>query len=275
MCEKNAFRTISATVTKLVEESPLIRTLRVEPEEEFVFHTGQFAELSVPNIGEGPFTPSSGQFDRDILEFTIMKAGFVTEHIHQLKVGDRIGLRGPFGTKYPIDEWYGKDVLILGGGVGLAPTRSLFLSLVHQIDKYKSITFLTGARTPGDMIYKDQVKEWNKIDKVNIISAVDKVPEGQEWDCEVCLITKLLDKVTIDPQESPAVVCGPPVMMKFGTIELLNHGFQESNIYLSMEKKMYCGHGQCRHCVMGKYYACKDGAVFTYDKIKNEENIWE
>ena len=275
MCEKNAFKTIAAKVTKVVDESPLIRTLRVDPEEEFKLLTGQFAEVSVPDIGEGPFTPSSSQFDDDVLEFTIMKAGFVTEHIHKIQVGDRVGLRGPFGTNYPIDDWQGKDVLIMGGGVGLAPTRSLFLSLVHQVDKYKSITFLTGARTPNDMIFKDAIEEWKKIDKVNIISAVDKVPEGEEWCGETCLITKLLDKIDIDPKDNPAVVCGPPIMMKFGTMDLLKYGYADKDIYLSMEKKMYCGHGQCRHCVMGKYYACKDGAVFTYDKIKNEENIWE
>ena len=275
MREKNAFKTIAAKVSKVVEESPLIRTLRVEPEEEFRFLTGQFAELSVPNIGEGPFTPSSGQFDEDVLEFTIMKAGFVTEHIHNIEIGDKVGLRGPFGTRYPIDEWYGKDILIMGGGVGLAPTRSLFLSLIRQIEKYNSITFLTGARTPADMIFKDLIKEWKKLDRVTIISAVDKVPDGEEWTGEVCLITKLLEKIDIDPRNNPAIVCGPPVMMKFGTMDLLKYGYEDKDIYLSMEKKMYCGHGQCRHCVMGKYYACKDGAVFTYDKIKNEENIWE
>ena len=275
MCEKNAFKTIPAKVTKVVEESPLIRTLGVEPEEEFSFQTGQFAEVSVPNIGEGPFTPSSSQYDQKNLEFTIMKAGFVTSHIHNLKVGDKVGLRGPYGSNYPIDKWQGKDVLIMGGGVGLAPTRSLFLSLVHDIDKYNSITFLAGARTPNDMIYKEQIKEWKKLDKVNFITAVDKVPEGESWDGEVCLITKLLDKIDINPKDNPVVVCGPPIMMKFGTLDLLKYGYEDKDIYLSMEKKMYCGHGQCRHCVIGEHYACKDGPVFTYDIIKNEENIWE
>jgi NAD(P)H-flavin reductase len=104
---------------------------------------------------------------------------------------------------------------------------------------------------------------------------VDEVPEGEVWDEDVCLVTKLLDKLNIRPDGNPAVVCGPPVMMKFGTLNLLELGYKAENIYLSMEKKMYCGFGQCRHCVMGEYYACKDGPVFTYDQIKNEEAIWD
>ena len=275
MADKNPFKTIPAKIYEIVDESPLIRTIKVKPEINFPFQTGQFAEVSVPNIGEGPFTPSSTQSFGFNLEFTIMKTGFVTEHIHKTKVGDIIGLRGPFGSRYPIDEWKGKDVLIMGGGVGMAPTRSLFLSMVDNIDDYNSITFLIAARTPADMIYKDQIQEWSKIQKVKILKAVDKVPEGEKWDGDVCLVTKLLEKVKIKPKDNPAVTCGPPIMMKFGTLELLKYGYAEENIYLSMEKKMYCGHGQCRHCVMGKYYACKDGAVFTYDKIKNEEKIWE
>jgi len=209
------------------------------------------------------------------MDITIMKAGFVTEHVHQAKVGDRVGIRGPYGTHYPIEEWQGKDILIMGGGVGMAPTRSLFLTLLDRIEKYNSITFLAGARTPKDMIYKQHIDGWRKIDKVNFFRSVDRIPEGEEWGEEVCLITKLLDKININPRGNPVVVCGPPIMMKFATYDLLKYGYADQDIYLSMEKKMYCGIGQCRHCVIGKYYACKDGPVFTYDKVKNEENIWE
>jgi NAD(P)H-flavin reductase len=209
------------------------------------------------------------------MDVTIMETGFVTEYIHKLEVGDIVGLRGPFGTCYPLDKFKGKDVLIMCGGVGMAPTRSLFLTLLHDIDDYNSVTFLAGARTPKDMIYKNQVKEWRKFDKVKFLRSVDKVPDGQVWDEEVCLVTKLLEKIDISPKDNPVVVCGPPIMMKFGTLELLKYGYADKDIYLSMEKKMYCGFGQCRHCVIGKYYACKDGPVFTYEMIKNEENIWE
>ncbi|MBN1540639.1 FAD/NAD(P)-binding protein [candidate division KSB1 bacterium] len=271
----NPYRVISASITEVIQESPLIRTLKLLPEEPIVFKTGQFVELSIPNIGEGPFTPSSSHYISDRMDITIMKTGFVTDYVHRAQVGDTVGLRGPYGSHYPLEKFDGKDVLILGGGCGLAPLRSLFLTLLHDVDRYKSITFFAGAKSPQDCIYKDQVSGWRQFPTVRFVRSVDAVPEGQEWNEDVGLVTKLLANLDIDPKTNPAIVCGPPLMMKFGTLELLKNGFKESNIYLSMEKKMYCGFGQCRHCVMGPYYACKDGPVFTYESIKNEEGIWE
>jgi len=275
MYNANPYDVIPAVIYEIIEESPTIRTLRLRPESPISFKTGQFVELTIPNIGEGPFTPSSSHYITGEMDITIMKTGFVTEYVHKARVGDTVGLRGPYGKGYPIEEWKDKNILIMGGGVGMAPTRSLFLTLLHDIDDYNSITFLTGARAPKEVIYKQHIDEWRKHDKVNFLRAVDKIPEGERWSEEVCLITKLLEKIDIDPKDSPVIVCGPPVMMKFGTLDLLEYGYADKDIYLSMEKKMYCGFGQCRHCVMGKYYACKDGPVFTYDMIKNEENIWE
>ncbi|HNR67425.1 MAG TPA: FAD/NAD(P)-binding protein [bacterium] len=271
----NPYRVIPATITEVIQESPMIRTLKLLPEEPIVFKTGQFVELSIPSVGEGPFTPSSSHYISDWMDITIMKTGFVTEAVHRAQVGDRVGLRGPYGSHYPLDKFAGKDVLILGGGCGLAPLRSLFTTMLHDVERYNSITFFAGAKSPKDCIYKDQVTGWRQFANVRFVRSVDVVPEGDQWNEDVGLVTKLLAKLDIDPKTNPAVVCGPPLMMKFGTWELLKIGFQESNIYLSMEKKMYCGFGQCRHCVMGKYYACKDGPVFTYDQIKNEEGIWE
>ncbi len=273
MC--NPYDVIPATIYDVVQESPLIRTLRLRPEKPISFKTGQFIELTIPGIGEGPFTPSSSHFISEEMDVTIMKTGFVTDHVHQAKQGDKVGLRGPYGSRYPLEKFKGKDLLILGGGCGLAPLRSLFLTLLHEADKYKSITFLAGAKTPKDCIYKDSATEWRKHSNVKFLRAVDMVPEGEEWDENVGLVTKLLEQVNLEPDGNPAIVCGPPVMMKFGTLDLLRYGFKEENIYLSMEKKMYCGFGQCRHCNIGGYFACKDGPVFTYDQIKNEEAIWD
>lgn len=271
----NPYEVIPAQIYDVIQESPLIRTLCLQPVTPVHFKTGQFVELSIPAIGEGPFTPSSSHYISDKLDITIMKTGFVTEYIHQAKVGDRVGLRGPYGSRYPLEKFEGKDILILGGGCGLAPLRSLFLTLLHDLDRYNSITFLAGAKTPKDCIYKNLVDSWRSYSKVTFLRAVDIVPEGEEWNEDVCLVTKLLQKIKINPKGNPAIVCGPPIMMKFGTMDLLKYGYEENNLYLSMEKKMYCGFGQCRHCVIGGYYACKDGPVFTYDQIKNEEAIWE
>jgi NAD(P)H-flavin reductase len=272
---QNPYEVIPCYLYEIVQESPLIRTLRLKPKKPLQFKTGQFIELSLPGIGEGPFTPSSSHYISDNLDVTIMRTGFLTEYVHLAHAGDTIGIRGPFGSHYPLEKFKGKDVLILGGGCGLAPLRSLFLTMLTENKDYNSITFCAGAKTPRDCIYKDEVTEWRKYDNVKFVRAVDIVPEGEEWDEDVCLVTKLLEKVQLHADGNPAVVCGPPVMMKFGTKDLLKYGYKEENIYLSIEKKMYCGFGQCRHCVMGKYYACKDGPVFTYEQIKNEEAIWE
>ena len=271
----NPFAVNSAQITDIIQESPSIKTLRLDPKDKFEFSTGQFAELTVPDKGEAPFTPSSSMYNTDYIDITIMKTGFVTNHIHQLEPGNRVGLRGPFGNEYPLEDWENKDILIMGGGVGMAPTRSLLLSLLDRKEDFNRIIYLVGARTPKDMIYKDEVEEWRKYKDVEIIRGVDEVPEGQEWNEEVGLITTLIEKIDINPENNPAVVCGPPVMMKFSTLELIDYGYSEENIYLSMEKKMYCGHGQCRHCMIGNYYTCKDGPVFTYHQIKDEENIWK
>ncbi|MBN2413704.1 FAD/NAD(P)-binding protein [candidate division KSB1 bacterium] len=271
----NPYEVVPATIYEIIQESPLIRTLRVQPEKPIPFKTGQFIELTIPGIGEGPFTPSSSHFISENMDITIMKTGFVTEYVHRAKVGDKVGLRGPYGSHYPLEKFKGKDLLILGGGCGLAPLRSLFTTLLHEVEDYNSITFFAGAKTPKDCIYKDSVTDWRKYDNVTFMRSVDVVPDGEEWDEEVGLVTSLLSKLDIDTAVNPAVVCGPPVMMKFGTMDLIKCGFREENIYLSMEKKMYCGFGQCRHCVMGEFYACKDGPVFTYARIKNEEDIWE
>jgi len=271
----NPYDAIPAVITETVDETPLIRTLRLKPERPLLFRTGQFIELGLPGLGEAPFTPSSSHFASDGLDVTIMKAGFLTEHIHKAKPGDRVGLRGPFGTAYPLEEFEGRDLLILGGGCGLAPLRSLFLTLLDEVHRYKSITFYAGAKTPQDCPYKDAFPEWRRHPKVKLVRAVDAVPPGETWDEEVGVVTVLLSKLDIDPSTSPAVVCGPPVMMKYGTRDLLRLGFREDRIYLSMEKKMYCGIGQCRHCLMGGYYVCKHGPVFTYAQIKNEEGLWD
>ncbi len=271
----NPYEVLKADVLDIITESPTIKTFRIKPEKSFEFETGQFVELTVPGIGEAPFTPSSSHYEKEEMDITIMKAGFVTGAVHRLKKGDVLGIRGPYGKGYPLDKFKGKDVLLLGGGVGLAPLRCLLLTLIHDIDDYKSITVCFGARTPEDMIYKDHFDVWRKYDKIHLFRSVDTIPEGQKWDEKVGVVTVLLDDIKINTEDAVAVACGPPVMMKFGTFALVDKGFKDENIYLSMEKKMYCGFGQCRHCVMGKYYACKDGPVFTYDVIKDEEKIWE
>jgi len=267
------YRTIKTEVLDVIDETPNIKTFALKPEEEFSFKAGQFIQFTVPKIGEAPFTPSSSQFVKEKIEVTIMKAGRVTEKIHQLKKGDIIGIRGPLGKPYPLNEFEGCDILILGGGVGLAPLRALLLSLLHEREKYREIYLLYGARTPEDVVYKKEFEKWKKKN-VKILRTCDRV-EGKKWDGKVGVVTCLFDDLKLPKEKGIAVVCGPPIMMKFGTLKLLEVGYKEENIYLSMEKNMSCGIGKCGHCALGKYFCCKDGPVFKYSEIKDIEGIWD
>jgi NAD(P)H-flavin reductase len=271
--DKNIYRPIKAKLTEVIEESPLIKTFVLSPEEEFSFETGQFIELSVDGIGEAPFTPSSSPLIKDKMEVTVMKTGYVTEYMHNLKPGCYMGIRGPYGRGYPVEKFHSKEILILGGGCGLAPIRSLLYVLESIKDNLIKVYLCYGSKTPSDCIYKPLFGRLRKIDKFETQLTVDKPDEG--WDGPVGVVTNLLNNLKINIENSVAVVCGPPIMMKFGTIKLLEMGYSDEQIYLSMEKNMSCGLGKCGHCMMGKYFVCKDGPVFTFDEIKNTPNIWD
>jgi len=271
---KNIYQPIKSEVLKITDESSNIKTFTLKPVERFSFVTGQFIELSLDGIGEAPFTPSSSPYQTETIDVTIMKAGYVTEKLHQLKKGALVGIRGPYGKGYPIEEMFDKEVLILGGGVGMAPLRSFLLTLVHNIEKFKKIILCYGAKSPEDIIYKSEFEKWNKIKKLDILRSVDKCPVGV-WKESIGVVTCLLDKAKFDLKNAVSIVCGPPIMMKFGARKLLELGFPPEKIYLSMEKNMSCGLGKCGHCQLGPYFVCKDGPVFTYDKIKDLEELWD
>ncbi|MCB4790868.1 MAG: FAD/NAD(P)-binding protein [Elusimicrobia bacterium] len=261
------YHSIQAKVEKVITETSNIKTFTLRPEQNFRFATGQFIELSVPGLGEAPFTPSSSPFETDTIDVTIMKVGHLTEHLHQLRGGETLGMRGPYGHGYPIKEFYGKEVLILGGGVGMAPLRSFLLTLIVLQEHFKKIILCYGSKTPEDVVYKYLFPHWKRINKLNILRSVDKCPIGA-WDETVGLVTCLLDNLKADLSNAVAVVCGPPIMMKFGTMKLIEIGFKPKDIYLSMEANMSCGLGKCGHCQLGPHFICKDGPVFTYEQIK-------
>ena len=271
---QNPYQPINGEIIDIIDESPTIKTFVVVPEESFRFETGQFVELTLPGVGEAPFTPSSSPADTEKMEITIVKAGLVTDLLHQCNKGQKVGIRGPYGNGYPLDDFVGKEVYIVGGGVGLAPIRSLFLALVDRIKDFKSVVCRFGAKTPDDFIYKNTLFGfWQKIDGVNIGLTVDK--SNGDWSGNVGVVTSILRKDDVDIKNAVAAVCGPPVMMKYATMKLLEFGFPAENIYLSMEKNMSCGIGKCGHCMIGKYYVCKDGPVFTYGQIKEYPDIWD
>jgi len=270
---KNPYRPIRAEITEVISETPTIKTIRIVPEEPITFETGQFIELTIPGIGEAPFTPSSRPTMKDIMEITIMNVGKVTEKVHELKNGDIVGVRGPFGKGYPMDRFKGKEILVVGGGCGFAPIRSLMYELFDRSGEFKKLFFRGGCKTPQELLYRSEMDDWAKRKDLDIKLTVDK--GDSEWKENVGVVTTILDGVEMDYESGIAIVCGPPIMMKFSTKKLIEMGFKEENIYLSMEKNMSCGIGKCGHCRIGTYYVCKDGPVFTYDKIKNFSNIWD
>jgi NAD(P)H-flavin reductase len=213
---------------------------------------------------------------KDKLDFTIMNVGKVTDAIHRMQKGDMVGVRGPMGKGYPLDAWVGKEICIVGGGVGLAPLRSLFLALVERLDDYKKILFCFGAKTPEDIIYKKLIMdEWQKINpkKIEFRLTVD---EGDaSWKGNVGVVTTVVKDLGINISNSVGVVCGPPIMMKFGTFSLVEAGFPDEAIYLSMEKNMSCGVGKCGHCMLGQYMVCHDGPVLTYEQVKDKPAVWD
>ena len=271
----NPYLPVPATIESIVAETPNIRTFRIRPAEPMPFRAGQFIELIVPGIGEAPFTPSSSPAVTDHMELTVMSVGRVTERLHALAVGDRVGVRGPLGQPYPLDDFAGRDVLIVGGGVGLAPLRALLFALFEEMSRYTRVMLRYGARTPADIVYKSDVaRAWGRGD-LDVALTVDRAADG--WTGPVGVVTTILDRAQLAPvaAQGVAVVCGPPIMMKFATLKLLDLGFDPSRIYLSMEKNMSCGFGKCGHCRLGPHYACKDGPVFTDEKVRGLPKIWD
>lgn len=272
--KRNLYQPINGDIVDIIEESPTIKSFVVVPEEAFKFDTGQFVELTLPGAGEAPFTPSSSPSDTEKMEITIMKAGSMTALLHECEKGQKVGIRGPYGKGYPVKDFVGKDVYIIGGGVGLAPIRSLFLTLVDRIKDFKSVVCRFGAKSPDDFIYKDTVfGSWQNIEGVDIKLTVDGA--NGNWEGNIGVVTTILSRGDVDVSNAVGIVCGPPIMMKFATMKLLEFGFAPEQIYLSMEKNMSCGVGKCGHCMIGKYYVCKEGPVLTFEQIKSYQNIWD
>ncbi len=270
---QNIYRPIEGIIEEVITESPTIKTFVVRPQEKFQFRTGQFIELSLPGIGEAPFTPSSDPNIKDKFDVTIMNAGKITSMLHNTAPNTSVGIRGPYGMGYPLDAFKGRDILIVGGGVGLAPLRSLLLALFSRMDDFGKVFMRYGARSPGDIIYKSLIPQWQQKANFDLEITVDRGDET--WKGKVGLVTTLLKGLPINMEKAVSIVCGPPIMMKFATLKLLEIGFKPKDIYLSMEKNMSCGLGKCGHCRIGKYYICKDGPVFTYEQLKDLMDIWD
>lgn len=228
---------------------------------------GQFVEVSLFNIGEAPISVCSSPTQRESFDLCIRMAGRLTAAVHNLSVGDTIGIRGPFGKGFPITEILGKDILLIAGGLGIAPLRSLIQHIIANRRSFGKTNILLGCKDPDSMLFGRETEIWNKRLDLNFCCTVDQA--DPEWKGNVGLITNLIPGVNIDPYNTFAVVCGPPVMYKYVLKELLQKHIPEQQIYLSLERHMKCGLGKCGHCQIENIYCCRDGPVFNYNTIKN------
>jgi sulfhydrogenase subunit gamma (sulfur reductase) len=240
--------------------------LKLDSGAELGHKPGQFVEVSIPGIGEAPISVSSSPTQKGIFQLVVRKVGNVTTHVHQLKANDKIGIRGPFGTCFPVnDGMMGKDVLFICGGIGLVPVRSAINYVLANRNDYNNVTILFGAKSPAERLFTDELEDWRARDDVLFEETVDRGDEN--WKGNVGVITRLMPKIKFDPLKTIAIVCGPPVMYKYVILELWWKRMPNDNIYVSLERRMKCGVGKCGHCQINGLYACQDGPVFKYADI--------
>ena len=270
--KKDIYLPLPATVNKVEPMTKLesFFSCRLDSGEELGHMPGQFVEVSIPGIGEAPISVSSSPTRKGSFEMVIRKVGNVSKALHELVAGDKIFVRGPFGTSFPVDGvMKGKDVIFICGGIGLIPIRSAIQYVLDNRDDYKRVIILFGAKTPRDRLFVDELDEWRHDKNVTLLQTVDLRDES--WYGAEGVITTLLPLVKIDKDNTVAVICGPPIMYKFVIITLLEAGLEENQIYLSLERHMKCGVGKCGHCQISNIYVCQDGPVFKFSDITDIE----
>lgn len=259
-----------ATVREVIQETANIRTLRITLDDEekmrdFAFRPGQVGQLSVFGAGESTFVINSPPTRKDTLQFSVMRVGEVTGRIHQLSAGDRIGLRAPLGNGFPYEDMKGRDILFIGGGIGMAPLRTLLLYMMDNRPDYGDISVIYGARSPKDLCYTYEFEQW-RAGGANLVLTVDSEFPG--WKERVGFVPTILTEESPTPHNRVAVVCGPPIMIKFVLYGLKELGFEDHQIITTLEKRMKCGVGICGRCNIGSSYVCQDGPVYSFEQLK-------
>ena len=276
MCDhtnKNIYLPYLATVAEVIDETPDVRTLRLVFQDEkvrdnFTFRAGQFAEYSAFGAGESTFCIASSPTRTGYIECSFRSVGRVTEELRRLEVGDTMGVRGPYGNSYPIEEFYGKNLVFVAGGIALPPLRTLIWNCLDLRDKFGDITVVYGARTEADLVYKHELKEWQERGDVRLVKTVDPGGNGPEWDGSVGFVPTILGEAAPSAENTIALVCGPPIMIKFTLPVLEKLGFTDEQVYTTLENRMKCGLGKCGRCNVGNVYVCKDGPVFSAKQLK-------
>ena len=261
-----------AKIVKVEQLTALEKLFQVElPVGQSLGHDpGQFVEVSLLGIGEAPISISSSPSrSNGHFELCVRKVGDVTAALHNLKVGATIGVRGPFGHGFPVENMRGKDIIFAAGGLGLAPARSLINQVLDERDRFGRVIILYGARNPSELLFRDELEQWSNRSDIEFHVTVDR-PDST-WVGNAGVITTLFKFVTVSPRNTVAVTVGPPIMYRFVLMELLSKGIPEGQIWMSLERRMKCGVGKCGHCQINNFYCCQQGPAFTYAQVKGVE----
>ncbi len=271
---KEALIPTVGVITDVRIDTPDIKTFRVvtpDGKKAFDHMPGQCAMLSIPGVGEAMFSITSSPTNTEYMEFSIKKCGCVTEWLHQAEVGQNITIRGPYGKNFPVDDAFvGKNLLFVAGGVGLAPLRSVINYCRHYRERYGTIDIVYGSRSKDDLLqYREIIEEWATDEGVNVHLTIDREQEG--WDGHVGFVPNYVKELNFDTNKT-AILCGPPIMIKFTLEGLQSLGFEKTQVYTTLELKMKCAIGKCGRCNVGSKYVCKDGPVFRFDELDELPN---
>lgn len=238
-----------------------------EVQDSFKYKPGQTIMVSVLGVGESMFAISSSPTQKGYIQFSAMKVGKNTSVLHELEIEDTIGARGPYGNGFPVEEWKGKNIIFIGGGIGQAPLRPVINYMLDKRSKYGKLTIIYGARTSADLVYKDDLFELEKREDIDVHLSIDVAEEG--WTRFVGFVPTNLMNIEPSPENAIAITCGPPIMIKFVIENLEKLGFNPNQIYFTLEARMKCGIGKCGRCNVGNLYICKDGPVFSWEILKD------
>lgn len=253
-------------VEPLSEKEKLFQ-LRMKDGSRLSHKPGQFVEVSVLGVGEAPISVSSSPTRDGSFELGIRAVGNVTRALHRLQPGDTLGIRGPFGNGFPVSELLGQDLLFVAGGIGLCPLRSMVQYAIDKRSQFGKITLLYGCRQPAEQLFQGELAEWRRRQDIEIMESVDRCPLDVSWRGSIGVITTLFPRVDIEPNNTTALVVGPPVMYRYVVAECLKKGIAKDRILLSLERRMKCGMGFCGHCQINNVYVCLDGPVFNYEEL--------
>lgn len=259
-----------ATLKDVIDQTPDVKLFKLELNDpairdSFEYKPGQFIFVSAFGVGESPFGLSSVSYRKGDLEIAVRRVGTVTSSLHELEPGATVGVRGPFGNYFPLGDYKGKNIFIIGGGIGFAPLRPIITTIIDHRDDYQDLVIFNGARTPADLCFSSEFDTWAASPRTKLELTVDASDE--KWTGRVALLPTVVKEANLSPENAIAIICGPPIMIHFTLIELKKLNFKDNQIVTTLEGKMKCGLGKCARCNVGEKYICQDGPVFTQEQI--------